>query len=261
MRIFGIKPSSITKVLISHFHGDHCLGLPGVIQRLCLDGVTHQIDVYFPASGISFFQSLVNATDFKGKINLIPHAVEDEGVIFEDQDYRISAYWLNHPVDTLGYRVKEMDKVTLIPEKLDKAGISGRKIGELLKTGTIKIEGEYFFLKDFGHPKPGQIFAFITDTAECDNLQKISEDADLLLCEATYLSEHQSLAETYGHLTTLQAAGIAKEANVKRLVLTHFSQRYSQWDKFQMEAVTIFDKVNIANDGDVFDLPPLKRKQ
>ncbi len=261
MRLFGVKPSSITKILISHFHGDHCFGLPGVIQRLCLDGVTHQVDVYFPASGSGFYNNLVNATNYKGRINLCSHPIETEGIVFEDQNCRIDSYPLNHPIDTLGYRVKEHDGVTLIPDKLDNAGIAGRSIGQFLNTGEIEVEGEKLLLKDFSHPKPGQVFAFITDTAECDALQRISKNADLLLCEATYLSEHQDLARTYGHLTASQAAATAKAANVKILVLTHFSQRYSHWDAFLSEAKSFIDTVYIANDGDVFNFPSTKRKR
>jgi ribonuclease Z len=256
---FSIRPSSITKIFITHFHGDHCLGLPGIIQRLSLDGISHPVELFFPESGLQFFENLIHASNYQKRIDLIPHPIKSEGEIYQNQSMKIEARRLDHPIDAFGYRILEKEGVTLIPGKLDLFGIKGTDIGRLKSNGSILIDGEKVSLDDVGILKKGQSMAFVMDTRYCDNALKLAEDVDMLICESTYVSDHSELAKKYGHLTSAQAAEIAIKSAAKRLILTHFSQRYADLKQMEAEAREIFPNTWFAADGDSFELPGLKR--
>lgn len=261
LTLFNIRASSITKIFITHFHGDHCLGLPGVIQRLSLDKVKHPLEIYFPASGQVYFDRLLATSFYTGQLEIHPRPIVQEGEIYRDAGLTIEAYRLHHPVETFGYRIKEDDGFSLQPDKLRELGVEGAAIGRLKETGTIQVQGRTVALEQVGVPKRGLCVAFIMDTAECENALKLARKADLLVCESTFGSEHRELAETYGHLTAEQAALIAKQSGVRQLLLTHFSQRYPNTDKLLAEARRIHDATSAANDGDVLELPSRKKER
>jgi len=254
MTLAGIAVSEITKIFITHFHGDHCLGLPGILQRLSLDGVTHPVDVYFPASGSDYYHHLRHASIYHNKANICIHPIEHEGVLFADSILTISTRMLDHTVESWGYRFKESDGVRFIPDKLKAFGIEGPAISRIKTGGSICIGDTCIQLADVSTPKRGQCFAFVMDTRHCDNAVKLASEADMLVIESTYLNEHVEQADARGHLTAAQAASIAKLAGVKELVLTHFSQRYGEHADFCGEAAAIFPAVRAVHDGDRIDL-------
>jgi ribonuclease Z len=251
-----VTATSITRILITHFHGDHCLGLAGMSQRISLDRVPHPVHVYFPASGKVYFDRLRRASIYHEAAELVPHPITDPGVIHEDDKIRIEAKHLDHSVETFGYRLQELDRITMLPEKLEAAGIRGRAIGELQKTGQVEVNGTVFTAADFSVPKPGQSIAFVMDTRMCPEAIELARDVDLLICESTYLSTEAREAKDNGHLTAAQAATIAKEAGARNLVLTHFSQRYQSTQPFLDEARAIFPEVIAAKDGKRYPVPP-----
>lgn len=255
----GAKVSEITKIFITHFHGDHCLGLAGIIQRISLDRVDHVIEVYFPSSGQKYYEHLRDSSLFYNTAKLKACPVEGPGVIFEDGALIIEAGRLDHDVETFGYRVSERDSYTLCPQKLQDAGVTGKDIGRLKLSGSITINGHTIDIKEVGEVLAGQGFAFVMDTRECPGAHELARGVDLLVCEATYLSELESLAKDYGHLTAEQAGRIARDARVKKLVLTHFSQRYSSVDELALEAGRFHDDVVAARDGDHIAFPKRKR--
>jgi ribonuclease Z len=256
----GISASKITKIFITHFHGDHCLGLPGVIQRIALDGVTHSIGVYYPASGQKYLEHIKDICAYHNSANLIEHPISKEGLIFENEKFNIIAKSLDHIIDTYGYRIQEKNSYTLLPEKLSKIGLQGKAIGKLKSEGKIKINEETIYLDDVGVKKNGQSFAFVMDTRLCPNAYKLAENVDILVCESTYLSTEKEEAKNFAHLTALQAATIAKESQVKKLVLSHFSQRYPFNSDFIEEASSIFKNVIAPAAGEVIKFPKQKRE-
>ncbi len=256
---FNVRASTITKIFITHFHGDHCLGLPGVIQRLALDNITHSVDIFFPASGMEFYDNLIRASSYHQGVKMNPHPVEDGGEIFVDPSMRIQAEALDHTIDAFGYKITESDSLTVIPEKLKRAGIFGADIGSLKSDGSIEIKGKKVSLEEVSIPKKGQSMAFIMDTRYCRNALNLAHEVDLLICESTYTSEHSELAKTYGHLTSAQAARIARLSNAGRLVLTHYSQRYLDTRGMLSEAKEEFSNCVVVADGDNIDLPVVKR--
>lgn len=248
----NIAPPTVTRIFISHFHGDHCLGLGSMLMRLNLDRVTHPIHCYYPSSGKKYFDRLRFGTIYHDQVNVIEHPIENEGLVEDDGNFRIEAYYLDHGVDNLGYRIKEKDTVKFHKEKLKSFGIAGPMVAELETHGEVEARGKKVKLEEVSEVRCGDIFASVIDTKYCENAIKVAKDASLFLCEATYLEEHKELAEKHLHLTAKQAATIAKKANAKELILTHFSARYRHLRAFAEEAAEIFPKVDVADDFKCF---------
>jgi ribonuclease Z len=244
----GLAPPRITAICITHFHGDHSLGLAGVAQRLSLDGVDRPVPVLFPASGLPYFERLVRATIYRQVTELVPIPVSSEGEVLRLDGARLFAAPLDHDVDVFGYRLVEDDGRTMDPERLRGAGIEGADVGELKRSGEIERNGRRTGIEEVSSPRPGQVFSFVMDTRPCGGASRLLEKADLALCESTYLEEEAPLAAAHGHLTALQAARLAREAGVRRLALTHFSQRYRELDRFREEAAAEHPDVRICDD-------------
>lgn len=243
-----VTATSITRIMITHFHGDHCLGFAGIAQRLSLDRVPHPVHVYFPASGGIFYDRLRRASIYHAVATLVPHPIEKDGVVHEDDKIAIEARRLEHNVDCFGYRLKEKDRRTMLPEKLDALGVRGRAIGELQRAGSITVEERTIALDEVSIPKPGQSVAFVMDTRPCAAAVELARDADMLICESTYLSSEATDAHDHGHMTAAEAATIAREGGARLLVLTHFSQRYQSTEPFLVEAKAIHHDVVLARD-------------
>ncbi len=256
----GVSASSITKIFITHFHGDHCLGLAGIIQRLSLDKVKHTVQIFYPASGKVYLDNLKNASIFYNVARIEEFPISEPGEIFKNKKISIEAHPLEHSVESWGYRIKEHDNYTMLPEKLSALGIFGPNISELKNKRTFTIGEQVVSIEDVSVSKSGQIFAFIMDTRECPSNNILAKNADLLVCESTYLSSEQQEAYNHGHMTAAQAATVAKDAGVKRLVLTHFSQRYDALELFVEEAKAIFPNVIAVQDGDEVYVPQIQRK-
>ena len=240
----GVAATDITKICVTHFHGDHSLGLSGVIQRLSLDKVRHPVHAHFPASGAHYFARLRHATAFYETADLREHPIADDGPIATGK-FTLEARRLSHPVEAFGYRLEEPDGRTMLPEKLKEHGIAGPDVGRLQRAGQLKNTR----LEDVSTPRPGQRFAFVMDTRLCDAVYALSENADTLVIESTFLAEDTSLARDFGHLTARQAARVAAECGVRQLVLTHFSQRYPDPARFLEEAKAEFDgEIVVAED-------------
>lgn len=251
----NVAPPCVNRIFVSHFHGDHCLGLGSMLMRLNLDKVTHPIHCYYPASGKKYFDRLRYGTIYHETIQVIEHPIYEEGIVHDDGKFQIEAYSLKHGVDNLGYRVKEADVQKFEKEKLATHGIKGPLVRELEEKGTLTIDGKTITLDDVGYIRKGDIFSTVIDTLPCQNAIRVATDAKILLCEATYLEEHRDLAKKHRHLTARQAAEIAKEAGAQQLILTHFSARYLDLSPFLEEARAIFPNTEVADDFKRFDFP------
>lgn len=227
MLFAGVTASQITGICITHFHGDHCLGLPGVLQRMSLDQVAHEVQAWYPGDTGEYFARLRHAALFRDRVRLRETPVTGAGVIGETPSFRVEARWLSHPVPTLGYRLAEPDGRHLLAGRLSAHGIAGPQVGRLVRDGQILApDGQLVTLAEVSEPRVGQRFAFIMDTRLCDAAFELAGGADMLVCESTFGGEHAALAREYGHLTAGQAGEIAEQAGARLLVLTHFSQRY-----------------------------------
>ncbi|MFL6181920.1 MAG: ribonuclease Z, partial [Actinomycetes bacterium] len=256
MTLAGVSAASVTRICITHFHGDHCLGLPGMIMRVALDQGQLPIPVHYPASGQQYFDRLRHASAGQEHVPVEGHAVRIPGVVYAGDRYRLRCAPLRHRIDALGWRLQEADDRRMVPERLAAFGVSGPDVGRLKAAGQLDIEGRLVRLDDVSEPRPGQSFAFVMDTSWCDGAIELAQDVDLLVCESTFLSADQHLATKYGHLTAREAGRLASTARARRLVLTHFSQRYSDIEAFLDEARQEFDDVIAASDLDRIPVPP-----
>ncbi|AXI77503.1 ribonuclease Z [Peterkaempfera bronchialis] len=255
----GVSATGITRICVTHFHGDHCLGLAGVVQRLNLDRVAHPVDCYFPASGTHFFERLRHASAFHETVELRPRPIAAAGPLeAPGSPFALGAVRLSHPVESFGYRLVEPDGRRILPERLAAYGITGPDIGRLQRRGSLTLpDGRTVGLAEVSEVRRGQSFAFVMDTRLCEGVAALADGVDMLVIEATFLEADAALAEEYGHLTAAQAARTATEAGVTTLVLTHFSQRYPDLDAHLTEARRHFDgEIVLAEDLARIDLPP-----
>lgn len=252
-----VTATDLTRICVTHFHGDHCLGLPGTIQRLSLDRVPHPVTVHFPAGGADYFARLRHASSFYETAELAVTPIDTDGQQIALRSGTLEARRLRHPVETYGYRIIEPDGHRMLPERLSAHGITGPAVGELLRIGHLDVAGGRVTREQMSVPRPGQRFAFVMDTGLCDAVYALADHADLLVIEATFLASEAALAAEVGHLTAGQAARVATECGVRRLVLTHFSQRYPDLDRFVAEAREHFaGDLVVAEDLTTVSVPP-----
>jgi ribonuclease Z len=230
----GLSAHDLTRLCVTHFHGDHSLGLAGVIQRINLDRVPHPVTAHYPAGGQHFYDRLRRATAYRETVRIAERPVHGDGVLDRTGAFTLHAARLSHPVETYGYRLSEPDGRRMLPERLAARSIAGPDIGRLQREGVLRG----VTLAEVSEERPGQRFAFVMDTRLCEGVYTLADGCDLLVIESTFLDEEAALAEEYGHLTAGQAGRVAAECGVRHLVLTHFSQRYGDPQAFARQART-----------------------
>ena len=232
----GVSATDVTRICLSHFHGDHCLGLPGVVQRLSLDRVPHPVHAYYPASGRGYFDRLRHACAFHETAQLHEWPIDADGEVAAVGTATLEAARLVHAIDAFGYRLVEPDGRRMLPDLLARYGIAGPAVGRLQRDGVLDVDGHTVTVEQVSEVRRGQRFAFVMDTRLCPAVYALADGADLLVIESTFLDEDADLAWRYGHLTAGQAGRVAAECRVRTLVLTHFSQRYPDPAAFAAQA-------------------------
>lgn len=258
----GVAANDVTWICVTHFHGDHCLGVPGVVQRIARDGVAHPVDAAFPATGGRYWERLRHAAVFKDTDVIRERPVSGERMALDtgDAPFTLVARRLSHPVEAYGYRLEEPDSVTMLPAELAARGVRGPQVRRLQEAGRVTApDGRTVTLEECSVHRPGQKVAFVMDTRLCDGVRELADGVDMLVIESTFLHEDAALAAEYGHLTVAQAARAAAEAGVRHLVLTHFSERYRADDepRFADEAAAVFGgEITLVRDLDRIPMPP-----
>jgi ribonuclease Z len=247
----GVPSTQITRICLTHVHGDHCYGLPGVLSRMALDKVEHPVQLHYPASGEDVVRALVSVASPGVDLRLCPHA--GPGPVAPGLEVRP----LKHRIEAYGYRLAEPGSRTLLPARLAAAGIAGPDVGRLQREGVLNGVR----LEEVSVPRPGQRFAFVMDTAPCPGAEELAEGADLLVAECTFSDEDAGLAEQYRHLTAGQAGALAATGGAGLQVLTHISSRYSDLSPLAGQALARAGgaAVAAAKDLDRFAFP--KRRQ
>ncbi|MFI8290005.1 ribonuclease Z [Streptomyces sp. ms191] len=251
----GVAAHDIHRICVTHFHGDHSLGLAGVIQRINLDQVPHPVAAHYPASGQRYFDRLRHATAYRETVSLTEVPVLADGPLAVTEGYTLDACKLSHPVESYGYRLTEPDGRRLLPARLAEHGIKGPDVGRLQREGVL----DGVTLEEVSEVRRGQRFAFVMDTRLCDGVHTLAEGADMLVIESTFLDEDVRLATDHGHLTAGQAARVAREAGVRHLVLTHFSQRYHDPADFERQARAAGFEGELSIAQDLMRVPLPKR--
>jgi ribonuclease Z len=235
----SIKPRRLEKIFITHLHGDHIYGLPGLLSSRSFLGGESELTVYGPKGLAEFIRVSLEVSQTYLKYPLKVVEIE-EGIIFEDDQFVVETRLLEHGVPSYGYRVIEKDKPgTLLVEKLQELGIKPGPIYRNIKNGdpVLLDSGELVAAKEFMGPlQKGKIVTILGDTRKCENAFVLADKADALIHEATFAKGEEQLAYDYFHSTTFQAAEVAVAANVGKLYLTHISSRYD------LEAALVLEK-------------------
>ncbi len=250
-KITGLPLTRVTKILISHWHGDHVLGLPGLLQTLNSSTTGHKVQVFGPKGTKTQFEHMKKAFLMEGHEGGLSIEIcdIDEGIFFENDDFYLEARRLQHSVPCLGYSAVEKDKVHINMEAAKKLGLpEGPLLGKLQKGEAVSWNSRQVKPADVTYKTKGKKATVIMDTELCQSAVDLARNADVLICEATYADELDSKAREYKHLTAGQAASIANKSGAARLILTHFSQRYKTTAKAEEDARAVFNAVICARD-------------
>lgn len=250
-----IKPRKIEKIFITHLHGDHIFGLPGLLSSRSFQGGSESLDIYGPKGVEEFVKTSLRISRSRLGYKINFYEVTD-GLIFEDHQFTVMAKKLDHGIDSFGYRVVEKDHPgELQVDKLLEMAISPGPIFGKLKRGerVTLSDGRVLDGNDFlGEARKGRIVTILGDTRYCPQSIELAENADVLVHESTFNKKESNMAKDYFHSTTHQAAEVAKKAKVQKLVLTHISARYlaKEASELEQEAKEIFPNSQLVKDFD-----------
>lgn len=256
-----LKPRKITKIFITHMHGDHIYGLPGLLSSRGFQGGEDPVTVYGPKGIKGYIQSSLrfSGTHLSYPIKFVEFT--EPGIIFEDHQFKIYVDKLQHGLPSFGFRVVETDHDgTLDADLLKEMNVpSGPVYGRLKNKEVVELEdGRIIDGKDFVGPKQkGRIVTILGDTVKHPNSVKLAKNADVLVHEGTFGYTETDLARQYNHSTTTQAAEVAKEAGARKLLLTHFSSRYLYKDlkDLENEARKTFEATYVMKDLQEISIP------
>lgn len=253
-----LRPGAIEAIFLTHFHGDHVNGLPGLVGSLTLNQRKAPLHIFGPRGLKRWFKCLYDIHILRAGFPLRLHEVTEPGVIHEAHDHHFVAQPLEHRVDGWGYSLIEDERPGRFD--LDRAREldipSGPLYGRLQSGETITLEDGRTIAPDevLGPSRPGLKITYCTDTTPCPAAVRLSRGADVLVHESTYPAGHEKLAHQRGHSTAGDAARCALESGARRLILTHLSQKYLDLQEFLTGAREIFENTDIARDFSTFEV-------
>lgn len=257
----SIRPRKVSKIFITHLHGDHIFGLPGFLSSRSFQGGEEPLTIYGPKGIKEFVETSLRVSESKLSYPLYFEELSTGGDLFNDEKFIVSCLPLEHRITCFGYRVVEKDHqgelniARLKEEKIPPGPIYKRiKDGETvtLEDGRMIDGSEYV-----GESRKGRIITILGDTRQTDSIPKLCKNADVMVHESTFMDIERKMARAYFHSTSCQAAKVAKEQNVKLLLLTHISARYLAKDSYALEkeAKEIFPNSRVVKDFDVISIP------
>ncbi len=247
-RVARLNPCNITRILITHWHGDHVLGIPGLLQTLVHNNYNKKLFIYGPKGTKKYMEAIMQMFIFHGRLDI--NIEEVDGRFLETKDFFFEAEKMKHNTETNAYAFVEKDKLRIKKDFLKRKKIANSpELKNLLEGKDIKIGKATLKAKEATYLQKGKKIVVILDTAMNQNAVEIAKNASLLICESSFSKDEEDKAEEYFHLTTEQAAGIAKESMAEQLVLVHLSQRYEKSEnKILAEAKKIFPRTKLAHD-------------
>ena len=255
-----LKPRKIEKIFITHLHGDHIFGLPGLLSSRSFQGGDEPLVVYGPKGIREYVLTSLKVSGTHLKYALSFHEITEEGVLFQDQKFKVTCLELDHGIQSFGYRIEESDHQGMLQvEALKAAGVPfGPMYGRIKNGETVTLEnGQVIDGRNFvGEDQKGRIVTILGDTRKHPNSVLLAQNADVLVHESTFDGADRKIARDYHHSTSLDAAEVAKEANAKRLLLTHISARYLGKEAYALEkeAQSIFKKSHIVKDFEEIEI-------
>lgn len=259
-----LKPRKIDKIFITHLHGDHIFGLPGLLSSRSFQGGEGPLTIYGPKGIRDFVEVSMRVSQTRLAYKIHYQEITDDGLVFEDPKFKVYARHLDHKITCFGYRVEEKAHPgELMVEKLREQQVpSGPVYGQLKAGQTVTLpDGRTLNGQDFlGPSQPGRIVAILGDTRQTANEVALAQDADVLVHESTFAKGEGKLARAYYHSTNIQAAELAKRAHVKQLLLNHISARYTGKlaNELQHQAREVFKNTRVMKDFD--EVPVVFRK-
>ncbi|MGZ9584169.1 ribonuclease Z [Paenibacillus marinisediminis] len=255
-----LKLSKCEFIFITHLHGDHLFGLPGLLASRSSQGAQTPLTVFGPQGLGDYMKTAFGVSRTEVNYPLLIKEI-DAGPVWSDEHFSVIALPLDHRIPSFGYRIQEKDRPGKLKFELlrDKGIPPGPIYGQLKKGEDVQLpDGEFLFATSvLGEPIPGRTVAILGDTRPCDNAVRLARNADLLVHEATFLDDKADNANEFGHSTAKQAAQIALKAGAKKLALTHFSSRYKDEDMMNElldEARQIFPEVELADEHHVISM-------
>ena len=247
LRIAGISPAKIRIICITHWHGDHALGLVGLLQTMGASHNEHEVTLIGPAGTSERIASLMEI--YPAALPYTLNVIDAEQGSHRFSGFRIASQPLMHVIPNLGFAFVEDDSRVLEHERIKREKIrDGPWLGRLQKGQDAEYDGRTLPLEDYTRLRKGRKVSYVTDTSYCKEAVELARNSDVLICESTFTSEHDEKSLAYDHMTAQQAAQLAVAAGVSRLVLTHFSQRYTRVDAFLEEAQAVFPDTRAAYD-------------
>ena len=239
----------ITDILITHTHGDHILGLSGLLHTMSKSGYEKELMIYCPKNSSDVIKKFLEITGVHGIQYKI---VEVNGKFIENNYFSISALPLDHDVNCNGYMFEEKDRNKINMKKLSKLKLEGKDIGKLVAGKNVKVNGKLIKYKDVTSMEKGRKVSFVFDTKLCANVNRLVKNSDVSVVEGVFLGDAKrgkEMSEKYKHMTLQDAVKAGKKGKVKDLIISHISQRYEFKDKILLkEAKKIFKDVKIAKD-------------
>ncbi|MDR3290538.1 MAG: ribonuclease Z [Methanobrevibacter sp.] len=244
-----ISPMKITKIFISHLHGDHILGLPGLIESMGFRGRKEPLNIYGPPGIFNVEIAIRNLGCNNKTFTTTFHEIKG-GTVIDNDEYMIKAIKTKHNIYNLSYSIIEKKKPRFLKEKAIELGVKpGPDFGKLHNGESIKVNNKIISPDQvLGEDRMGIKISYSGDTKPSDELVEFIKNSNILIHESTYDQSDIDKANEHYHSTGKQAAEIAKRANVNRLILTHISSRYKKADKIKEEACEVFENTNIAFD-------------
>ncbi len=249
LKIVGVAPTKVKRIFISHWHGDHVLGLPGLLSTMGANQCPHTVEIYGPVGSLKLFSHLKKAFPSINMLSCQVIEVARSGVIFRGKGYSVEARKLKHSTPCVGFAFVEDDKYKVVKSLLRKSGLkAGPEVGKLVAGSVIKVKGKTVRRSDVCKLSKGRKFAYVADTRPCSGALALARGADLLVVESTFHSDEIDAAKKFYHMTALESGQLALDAGVSRVVLTHPSLRYKDVSVLVKEAKKEFKKVIFAED-------------
>lgn len=249
MKIAKINPCGITRILITHWHGDHVLGLPGLLQTLALNNYSQTLKIYGPRGSKKYLDILLRAFIFEGKLKVEVYEIGNK-IIVDEKEFFIESMEMSHGTPCVAYSFTEKDKRKMDLNKIKKLQIpNGPLIGQLQQGKSIKLNGKTIKPDLVSMSVKGRKISVILDTEINENCYKIAKNSDVLICEATFSKDLKERAKERKHLTADQTGMIAKKSKSKKLMILHISQRYNKKEEIILNEVKkIFSNSELAKD-------------
>jgi len=249
-----LNPNKVTRILITHWHGDHVLGIPGLLQTMSLTGYNKTLYIYGPKGTKEFMRNIMKTFAFQKNYKI--EIKEVSGKFLETPDFYLEAKSMTHGIPTNAYAFTKKAKIRIDKNKLKKTKLPEGPILKELKQGKdIIYKGKKYLAKNLTYKDKEIKISFILDTKLNNKIIPFAKNSDLLICESTFGKELKDLAEEHLHLTSEQAAEIAKKSNSKKLYLIHLSQRYEKNpSQILNEAKKIFKNSFLPKDLDSVEI-------